>query len=267
MSKRTLLFAHGWATDNSVWNPYIEMLLSKNEGYEVINPDLSGHAKPSSEELSEGEGLKSGIDKFTEILENIRIKGANSTLVAPVAIGWSLGALQLMKMELLRPGSFSGLVLVGATPSFVSREEFAYGQTRAVVRRMMADVKKEPEATLDRFYRLNFTDNELSGPEAGAFLDRFSGAEAEIDPETLLNGLETLYDTDIIDEIGSLDLPVLIVHGALDNVVPVEAASFMAGKIGGARLNIFENSGHAPFLTEPGPFFQITGEFFSDIYA
>ncbi len=261
MSKKTLLFAHGWATDHRVWDPYIERLLSSGEPYEVVNPDLPGHGKVSVDRYEEG-GLNCGIDKFSEILENIRIQDPQ---LAPIAIGWSLGALLLMKMELLRPGSFSGLVLVGATPSFVSRVGFPHGQKRAIVRKMMADLKKEPQEALERFYGLNFTDTELAGPEAKAFLGKFSGAEADTRPESLSNALEALYNTDIIDEIDSLDLPVLILHGAQDNVAPMGAASFLARKIRGARLHIFEDLGHAPFLTDPGSFFQITGDFFSEI--
>ncbi len=257
MNKR-LIFAHGWATDHRVFEPSIERLLKLGNGYEIINPDLPGHGTEPSESWAEPT-LKSSVDKYLEILENSPSEG-------PLfAIGWSLGAQILMSVELKRPGIFKGLVLVGATPRAVSKEGFPFGHQRALVKRMMIDLKKEPKETLERFYSLNFTDFELGEAEALEFLNRYSTPEAKRDYASLLNGLEAHYNTDIIDELGSLDLPVLVIHGTEDQVAPIAAGRFLAKKIKGATLEVIENVGHAPFLTEPDIFSRLVDDFHSEI--
>ena len=46
-------------------------------------------------------------------------------------------------------------------------------------------------------------------------------------------------------------IPVGIFHGRLDPIAPFAAAEAMAEAIPGAELHPFEESGHAPLVTEP----------------
>jgi non-heme chloroperoxidase len=48
-----------------------------------------------------------------------------------------------------------------------------------------------------------------------------------------------------------LRVPVLVTHGAKDNLIKLEAARYTASIVPGAKLSIYENVGHAPFLEEP----------------
>ncbi len=55
------------------------------------------------------------------------------------------------------------------------------------------------------------------------------------------------HDTE--DRLGSLRLPVLILHGGRDNVIPTGNADLLAARIPGARVHIFADGGHL-FLWE-----------------
>ena len=185
--------------------------------------------------------LRPAVESLFSLIEDSSIESP------PIGIGWSLGAITLMEMELERPGTFRGLILIGATPSFVSTDEFPWGQKRALVRRMRADLKSDPIETLNRFYRLNFTGNELQGEEAVGFTKRYAAIN-DIDINSLANGLETLYKTDISLKIRSLRLPVLIIHGSLDSVTPIGAANYLADNIKDSRLFTIEGAGARSFL-------------------
>jgi pimeloyl-ACP methyl ester carboxylesterase len=52
----------------------------------------------------------------------------------------------------------------------------------------------------------------------------------------------------------SLRVPVLVTHGAEDNLIKVKAARYTASIVPGAKLSIYEKVGHAPFLEEPERF-------------
>jgi pimeloyl-ACP methyl ester carboxylesterase len=56
------------------------------------------------------------------------------------------------------------------------------------------------------------------------------------------------------DDLRALEIPVLVVHGRHDVYVAPAAASWIADNVRGARLELFEDSGHAPFLDEPERF-------------
>jgi pimeloyl-ACP methyl ester carboxylesterase len=46
-------------------------------------------------------------------------------------------------------------------------------------------------------------------------------------------------------------LPLLVVWGRRDAVIPVAHGTALAEAVEGARLEVFEQSGHFPHLTEP----------------
>ncbi|MEE9542905.1 MAG: alpha/beta fold hydrolase [Thermodesulfobacteriota bacterium] len=254
---KNLLFAHGWATDFSVWSSFIDTL---PKDYAISNPNLPGHGRGNATPWA-SPTLEPGVGSISEILAEIG-HGA-----PPIGIGWSLGAFSLMKAELERPGSFRALILVGATPSFVSNDAFEFGQSRALVKRMILDLKSDPASALEMFYRLNFTASELASSVAKEFLKKYGNMRGEVDLISLANSLDTLYKISIADEISTMNLPVLIVHGSLDSVTPVGAAKYMAGRIKEARIKVIENAGHAPFLTRPEIFNQLTHDFISEIFA
>ncbi|MCW2606050.1 MAG: alpha/beta hydrolase fold protein [Frankiales bacterium] len=47
------------------------------------------------------------------------------------------------------------------------------------------------------------------------------------------------------------DLPLLVVWGAKDHIIPVAHAHHLAQAVPSARLEVFESSGHFPHMTEP----------------
>jgi pimeloyl-ACP methyl ester carboxylesterase len=47
------------------------------------------------------------------------------------------------------------------------------------------------------------------------------------------------------------DLPLLVVWGEKDAIIPVEHGRSVAAAVPGARLELFAQSGHFPHLTEP----------------
>ena len=68
-------------------------------------------------------------------------------------------------------------------------------------------------------------------------------------------GLEAIMDYSYRDRLPEIDIPVLIVWGRNDLLVPVDDAYRYAELIGdNARVVIFEDTGHAPMLERPSRF-------------
>ena len=66
---------------------------------------------------------------------------------------------------------------------------------------------------------------------------------------------------DLRDIISDIKIPVLIIHGEKDNVCPVDAGRYLAENLSDAKLEIFKNAGHAPFLTRHKEFNRIVKRF------
>jgi pimeloyl-ACP methyl ester carboxylesterase len=57
------------------------------------------------------------------------------------------------------------------------------------------------------------------------------------------------------------DLPMLVVWGGRDAIIPVEHARVLADRIPSVRLEVFDRSGHFPHLSEPRRLAAVLGDF------
>lgn len=244
----TLLFIHGWATDSWVWRNQVREF---SKDYNVISINLPGYSgKDNWTETS----LQPAIDKVLRITH----RTAHSTDL--VGISWSLGASVLMSIAVKEPEIFKGLILVGATPCFVKRNDFPWSQSKPLAKRMLRDLKNDPEETLSRFYPLNFTDKELADKEAQGFIRHYHSSLITHHSSLLLS-LEALLNLDMRDDIKKIKAKTLVIHGSKDAVCPVGAGEYIAKNIKDVCLEIFKDAGHAPFLSRAELFNQAVREF------
>jgi len=259
MSKKesTLLFIHGWASDNWAWMPQINTL---NDGQKYYNINLPGH------------GGKEKWDEHTlvppvqEVLNHLLpSKSDRSSHEKVTGIGWSLGAQVLMASAIENKMKFRGLILTGATPCFVKKDDFPWAQPKAIVKKIIKDMKKKPYETIKRFYKMNFTEDELKTENVKRFICKYTHNEATFKFDEITTGLGALSKADLRDQLASLDIPVLVIHGGMDQICPVGAAHYLAKKIKRAELIIFKKAGHAPFLTETAEFNKLVKGFINKI--
>lgn len=250
-----LIFIHGWATDSWVWRYQVKAL--KN-GRIVLNLNLPGHGG----KICWNEPTL--LPPIQEILTRFPfLESDKSNVGGIIGIGWSLGAQVLLTAAIENIKKFKGLILVGATPCFVKEKDFPWGQPRAIVKKMISDMQGNPINTVKRFYRLNFTHNELKTENSRSFIKKYERTAPNFKIDEISTALETLYKTDLRNRLHALNIPTLIVHGEMDNVCPVGAARYLANEIKGADLVIFKKAGHAPFFTENERFNKLLQHFIS----
>lgn len=250
---QSLFFVHGWGTDSTVWKYQVEEF-SKN--YNIFAINLPGH---SAEDEWRESSLGPAVDKI------VRFTAHRSPLSDFVGIGWSLGGQVLMETAAQHPHVFKALILIGSTPCFVARRDFPAGQPPGVAKRMLKDLKKDFAKTMSRFYPLNFTDEELKQADAADFLRYYQKNFANHLKGNAIKALEALLSSDHRETLSRITIPVLIIHGEQDQVCPVEAAHFLARNFSDARLEVFKNTGHAPFLTKREEFYALVKNFLEDM--
>ena len=252
-----LVFIHGWATDSKVWKYQVKEF---SKDYEVVALNLPGH--DSNDKWSEPT-LKPATKKI--------LSAINPTSHIPhpisrfIGIGWSLGGQALLEAAAKMPGYFKALVLIGVSPCFTAKRDFPWGQSAGVAKRMLKDLKKGFAGTMERFYLLNFTEDELSSPEARWFIELYKKPHTKSFRDSAVTSLEALLAIDLRDIISDIKIPVLIIHGEKDNVCPVDTGKYLAENLSDARLEIFKDAGHAPFLTRHKEFNSIVKGFLKRI--
>jgi pimeloyl-ACP methyl ester carboxylesterase len=66
----------------------------------------------------------------------------------------------------------------------------------------------------------------------------------------MAEGLKTLRDTDLREDLKKIKIPTLILHGKLDKICSYELAEQMHALLSNSTLVPLEKSGHALFIEE-----------------
>ncbi len=240
-----LVLIHGWGVGSYVWAPLLEALAVSAPRCRIHLFDLPGYgsAVPDS---------GSFVAQAQKLLATLP---PDCTLC-----GWSLGALFALQMAQWAPQQIRRLVLVGASPCFMQREDWPQAQPPALLDGFIQAIGDQPEATLQRFIAL-LNQGDTQAKRIGRLLRQGLLATPLPDRDSLLQGLGYLRDLDLRAAVPAIRTPTLLIHGEHDPLMPVAAAHWLQAALPMARLENFADAAHAPFLNDPERFARLLGEY------
>ncbi len=174
-----------------------------------------------------------------------------------VWLGWSLGAFIALELAARHPHCVSALVLVAATPRFVTGPDWPCGTPAADLQALGQRLSADYEGTLRRF--LTWQAGMADRARVRALLATLMRAGG-VRPEALTEGLSVLRHSDLRDHMSAVRAPTLVIHGADDPVVNPEAGRWLAQRIPHARFHEV-GTGHAPFLSAEAAFVGLVRDF------
>ena len=224
-----LIFLHGWGLHGGIWAETLKALPG-------AAPDLPGY------------GATPGVAPYrAETLAD----ALAAEIDAPAdVVGWSMGGMVALALAARHPDKVARLALVGASPAFARRPDWAQGLDENVLAGFAASLREDYRATLLRFLSLQAR----GGDAAREVIGRLRGevfARGEPDAATLAAGLELLREVDLRADAARLRCATLVLHGAYDGLCPPAAGRWLADHIPHARLALNEHAAHAPFLSHP----------------
>jgi pimeloyl-[acyl-carrier protein] methyl ester esterase len=231
MAGTPLVLLHGWGMTPRIWNG-LRICLSPRI---VATPALPGHGGADSP----GADLAAWSDAVLDGLPPRCVLG-----------GWSLGAMIALDLARRYPERIDALVLFGATPRFVSAEDWDRGLDTVTVAGFIDGFASDQTSTLRRFLGLqSIGESQRRGVVHS--LGRAVLAPDEGHPAGLADGLKILATADLRTAVPDIAQPVQLIHGRNDAVMPVTAARWLAEQLPDARLDIMEGCGHAPMVSQP----------------
>ena len=175
--------------------------------------------------------------------------------------GWSLGAQLALAIAARHPEKVGKLLLVAGTASFVQREGWPHGMAPAVLADFSAAIAADAEAMLPRFVG-GF--NRGDARAKAVTLELLRLADRRPPAATLATGLNWLRDVDLRTDATQVKAPTLLTHGAADPLMPLAAAEALTALIPGARLEVFADCAHAPFISRPDFFNERLSKFLDE---
>ena len=239
-----LVLLHGWGQHSGVWDGVRGDLANR---FRVHLVDLPGY----------GQSAACTPYMSAELAHTV----AKAVPDAICVCGWSLGAQVALRWALDFPKQVQRLVLVAATPRFVRAAGWSRGIEARVLQEFAADLQRNVRSTLKRFASLQTRGAKNARRHCAWLCKRLFGAA---DPEVLQAGLRMLLDTDLRHEMREVKQPVLLLHGQQDSLVPVTSAHWLKQHLTQARLEVFEDCAHAPFLLQDGKFMKLVLEFLDE---
>lgn len=228
-----LMLLHGWGASAHVWHDIAALLARKFRVHRMHLP-FSG-----VDEI----GTPYTLDTLADALAAVGKTGAT-------ICGWSLGGQVALRCAIKQPDKIRRLVLIAATPRFVRGANWEHGMEPAVFDAFAESLTEDVANTLQRFVLLQ-AHGDSAARGVARRLREYAATSVDIDAATLAAGLQILKETDLRSNLPTIALPVLILHGARDEVVPLAAGRYLQRALPHAKLEIIAGAAHAPFISNP----------------
>ncbi|WP_042273421.1 alpha/beta fold hydrolase [[Clostridium] dakarense] len=234
--KKTILFIHGWPGNHNLFEYQFNEL--PKMGYRCIGIDIRGFGK--SDKPWDGYDYDTLADDVRGVIDAL---GLNYITLAGHSTG---GAIAIRYMARHNGHGVSKLALfAAAAPSLIKRPNFPYGLDEETVLQLIQGTETDRPKMLQDFGNIFFYQN-ITGPFSEWFfqlgLQAAGWATAAI-ANTWLNEV-LFYD------LGTINVPTLIIHGIHDKVVPFELGRIQNQSIRNSKLIPFNFSGHASFYDQ-----------------
>lgn len=226
MSARPIVFLHGWGTHPVIWEP---LRARFPDSHAMPLPGYAGSA-------------------MAKTLDEMSNRIAGQIQEKAVLVGWSLGAQVAMRVALSQTEKISRLVLIGATPCFVNREDWQHGVADQVFEQFSMNLAEDYAGTIRRFLSLQAQGSDAVRTVLSELRARLL-AQPRPAEGALEAGLDILRGTDLRSEVAQLLVPVTLIHGSGDKLAPFNAARWLTQTIPDSSLHEIRGAGHAPFLS------------------
>jgi len=236
-----ILFIHGFSQSYLSWIKQTGSGLSQR--FRMATYDLRGHGgsdKPLEAKYYQND--KAWADEVAAVIQAAGLK-------RPVIVAWSYGGRVVGNyLKFYGDGHIAALDLVDIR----TKTEPAWdgGVTRKTASAMISPDVATNIAGTEEFVR-GVTATPLSPADFEQALGYNMVVPIEVRAAMRGGQNATVNFTDVFKK---LKVPVLVTHGAKDDLIKLDAARYTASVVPQAKLSIYEGVGHAPFLEQPARF-------------
>jgi pimeloyl-ACP methyl ester carboxylesterase len=219
--KSTIVLIHGAGGSSAFWQAQVEAL---TEWVNTVAIDLPGHGQSHGNGHDRIEDYARAVVDFINAIETPK----------PIPCGISLGGAVVQQLLLDYPGLFKAGILISS------------GSKLKVAPEIFDAIEKDIKSYVELM--ANFAASKSTDPDR---VKRFKDDTARCKSEVLIQDLQACNRFDVMQRVGSITSPVLVVTAEDDQVTPPKYGDFMETSIAKAsRVHITE-AGHIVPMEKP----------------
>jgi non-heme chloroperoxidase len=231
-----IVFHHGWPLSSDDWDAQMLFFLSK--GYRVIAHDRRGHGR--STQTSMGNDMDTYAADVATLVAHLNLKGA-------VHIGHSTGGGEVARyVARYGVGNVSKAVLIVAVPPIMVKTA---GNPGGLSLSVFDGFREALAANRAQFYKEAPTPFYGYNREGAKVLE---GVKENWWRQGMMGGAKAHYDcikafseTDFTDDLKKITVPVLILHGDDDQIVPIaDSAQLSIKLVKSGTLKVYKGYPH-----------------------
>jgi non-heme chloroperoxidase len=237
-----IVFHHGWPLSSDDWDA--QLLFFLGQGFRVVAHDRRGHGR--SAQTDQGTDMDTYAADVAALARHLELKDA-------VHVGHSTGGGEVARyVARAEKGRVAKAVLIGAVPPVMVRSDANPGGLPVEV---FDGFRAQLAANRAQFYR-----DVPSGPFYGFNRPGVTPIQGTIDNwwrQGMMGAAKAHYDcikvfseTDFTEDLKAIDVPVLIMHGDDDQIVPIEDSALLAVKlVRNSTLKVYKGYPHGMATT------------------
>lgn len=237
-----IVFHHGWPLSADDWDN--QMLFFLGKGYRVIAHDRRGHGRSS--QVSDGHDMDHYAADAAAVVQHLDLRNA-------IHVGHSTGGGEATHYVARHgTGRVAKLVLIGAVPPIMVKTPANPGGLPIEVfdglRAALAANRSQFYIDLASgpFYSFNRPGAQVSQAIVQNWWRQGMGGGAK--PH--YDGIEAFSETDFTEDLKSIEVPTLVMHGDDDQIVPIaDSAPLSAKLLKNATLKIYKGLPHGMATT------------------
>ncbi|ASR08695.1 alpha/beta hydrolase [Rhizobium leguminosarum bv. viciae] len=236
-SAQPIVFHHGWPLSSDDWDN--QMLFFLGKGFRVIAHDRRGHGRSS--QVSDGHDMDHYASDVAAMIDYLDLRNA-------IHVGHSTGGGEAARyVARYGKGRVTKLILIAAVPPLMSKTGANPG---GLPIEAFDGLRSQLAANRSQFYR-DFP----SGPFYGYNRPGAEPSQAVISnwwrqgmmggAKAHYEGIKAFSETDFTEDLKSITVPTLVLHGDDDQIVPIGAAApLSANLLQAGTLKIYEKLPH-----------------------
>ena len=219
--KSTIVFVHGAGGSSDFWRTQVEALA---ERVNTVAVDLPGHGQSDGNGHDKIEDYSQAVVDFISAVKPPR----------PIPCGISLGGAIVQQLLLDSPDFFEAAILIST------------GAKLKVVPEIFDTIKKDINSYVNMM--ANFVASKSTDPDR---VKPFKEDSARCKPDVLIKDFRACDRFDVMERVGAISSPVLVVSAEDDQVTPPKYSDFLETSIAKASRTHIMEAGHIVPMEKP----------------